>query len=540
MLLYHLSIKVKFFVICCLISAVSYSQTWNWAKGEGDIGDDVSNSVTMDENGNAYVTGNIAGRADFSGTFYQGRGLYDVFIAKYDPQGNVVWVKTAGGTADDEGKSIRYSKNFIYVTGYFKGSATFATTNLTSQGDADVFVAKYDLDGNLMWVRQASGAGKDYGSSIDVDLSGNVYVAGTYEDGLSLASTQLSTTNVYSESFFAKYDASGNLVWAKSTIGTAANLITGLAFDNHNSIFLTGYFSGNFKLNSGNLNSSSPSYDIFLAKVDENGNLQWLNRAGSTYEDASQGVCSDKDGNPSIVGYFAGTAIFGTNSVTYHDYNDIFVAHYDALGNNLWVRAGKGQKFDVGFAIASDDDGNVFAAGMFQEAINFDGNALMGVAKDMCVVSYNPNGNIRWVQKAGGTGTDCPLGIAVANSGRVAVTGYYLLNCSFGSVSVDYASATDLFIAEFTPPIPNSIKNVDDELQVSVYPNPCSDATGCKVILQNPGVSTIRVTDILGNEILGHEFSSEFNIQTSALSVGIYFVEVSSAQSRNTIKLLKE
>src|SRR5205085_7879568 len=126
------NLSCALYLVFLVLSLSSSAQTWNWAKGEGDIGNDASNSITLDDNGNAYITGNLAGRADFSGTIYQGRGIYDVFIAKYDPSGNLLWVKTAGGADNDQGNAIKYHNNFIYLTGFFNDTAWFESTMLVS------------------------------------------------------------------------------------------------------------------------------------------------------------------------------------------------------------------------------------------------------------------------------------------------------------------------------------------------------------------------------------------------------------------------
>ena len=154
-------------VVLCLISSVSSAQTWRWAQGEGGIGNDASNAVTTDLSGNTYITGNIAGKADFSGTVYQGHGIYDVFVAKYNPAGNLLWIKLAGSSGNDQGNSIKWKNGYVYVCGLFSGTAFFENTSLISKGETDAFLAKYDDSGNLIWVKSAGGTGTDYASSVD-------------------------------------------------------------------------------------------------------------------------------------------------------------------------------------------------------------------------------------------------------------------------------------------------------------------------------------------------------------------------------------
>ncbi|HLP49916.1 MAG TPA: SBBP repeat-containing protein [Chitinophagales bacterium] len=530
-----------FLLVICLFSVVANAQVWMWAKGEGDIGNDASNSVTTDAAGNSYVTGNIAGRADFSGTIYQGNGLYEIFIAKYDISGSLQWVKLAGGDRNDQGTCIKWKDGFLYLCGSFEDTAAFESTTLISRGEGDAFVAKYSDSGNLQWVKQAGGTGLDYASSLDIDNSGNIYVAGTYESIMTIGLTNLSTTNIYSESFYAKFDGTGNLSWAKTTRGNNANLITGVAYDKHQGVFLTGYFGNTFRLDSTTVSTGSASYDIFLAKVEtSNGALDWLKRAGSTYEDGAHGVCSDNDGNPSITGYFAGTAYFDNNTVTYADYNDVFVAHYDSNGNNLWVRAGRGNKLDVGFAITSDNNGNIFATGMFQNVIDFDGRTLTApdvLDRNIFVVSYSPSGNIRWIAEAGKEDTDCGLGITVQNNGRVNISGYYLHTCEFGEIAIDYANGTDLFVASFNPPVGAGVNEVET-IHARIYPNPVSG--DCELQITDNTTGMYAVYNDIGHKTEQGTYKNKTQLHSNGWPAGIYMVELVAGDKKQIVKLVKQ
>jgi|ERR1043165_9540142 hypothetical protein len=533
---------VLLFVTLSLAHTALYAQTWNWALGEGDIGNDASNGVTTDLNSNTYITGNIAGKADFSGTIYQGNGIYEMFIAKYAGNGSIIWAKLAGGAGNDQGNAIKWKNGYLYVTGFYEDTATFESTQVISKGSGDAFIAKYNDDGNLLWLRTMNGTGTDYGYALDVDDAGNVFVAGNYEHAITLGTTSLSTANIYAESFFAKYDAQGNLVWAKSTVGNNANLITGLAVDYHGAFYVTGYFGGSFKVGSGTIQASTASYDIFLAKVEQSdGSLDWIRQAGSSYEDGAHGVCCDKDGYPSITGYFAGTAMFGNNSVTYMDYNDIFVAHYDTSGNNLWVRAGRGNKLDVAFAITCDNDGNVISTGMFQNVVDFDGHTLTSpdiLDRDVFLISYDKNGNFRWIEKATGLDTDCGLALAMYGNGKVAISGYYLHTLFFGSIEIDYADGNDLFVAVYDPPVVNGLEEVSTQA-VKLYPNPVNDwfTISCGDIGAG---GTYTITNTLGEILMQGTTSPRLTINARAWPAGVYLLNLRSENKMEVLKLLKQ
>ncbi len=519
------------------------AQSWAWAQGEGGPGSDAANSVTIDEQGNSYITGYIAGFADFSGANYQGRGIYDVCIAKYNPQGGLVWVKLAGGDNNESGNAINYKNGYLYLTGYFNDTTWFDGNRMISRGGSDAFIAKYDKDGNFIWVKQAGGANGDIGMSIDVDDVGNIFVAGTFRTSMSLDAIIISSPNLYDESFYAKYDANGNVVWAKATRGNNSNQIAGVAFDNDHSFFITGFFGGSFSVDNRTVNSSTSSYDIFLAKIDTDGNLDWLKKAGSSNEDAAHGVCSDLNGNPSIVGYFSGLAYFDGHSVNYSDYSDVFVAQYDSAGNNLWVRAGIGHQQDLGWGIANDSNGNIFATGMFRDNINFDGNIINAVDdRDIFLISYSPNGDVRWLQQAGGQGIETGFSIAVANSGLVAVCGYYSHTCFFGSIPVDYATVTEMFIAEFNQPVVNRIVDLKEDSNISIYPNPSSGNYNLQISnyeFRQP--LAVHISDLTGREILLQQIgSSAAEIKLSAFESGVYFLKLEGRGLLLTRRIVKD
>lgn len=537
-------LTLRLLVLLLGLAGTAYTgraQNWQWAKGEGDIGNDAAFGVTVDNAGNSYVTGNIAGKADFSGTVYQGSGIYDVFIAKYGPAGDLLWVKLGGGPGNDQGNSIKWSNGYLYVCGSFEGTATFSGSTITSKGEGDMFLAKYDDGGNLQWIKSGGGTGQDYAQTLDVGSNGDVLVGGTYETNMKLEGVTLTTTNIYYESFYARYGNSGNLIWAKSTAGNNPNLITGLAFDHTNAVYLTGYFGGSFSAGGATVNAVSASYDVFLAKINEgDGSLSWIKRAGSLYEDAAHAVTCDLQGNPTITGYFAGTAYFDNNTVTYNDYNDVFTARYDANGNNLWVRAGRGLQLDVPFAIASDAAGNVFVTGMFQGAIDFDGNRLTGngADRDLFLVSYDKNGNLRWVTESNGSGTECGLGIAMSGNNAMVICGYYVHIGMFGNIQIQYANGNDLFVAAYNPP-PVGISDLTGELSVELYPNPAYSF----VVIKAPAeinICTYTICNQLGATLFTGTFNNFSAIDCSGYAAGIYFITVKSGEQSKTLKLVKQ
>jgi len=520
-----------------LYSAVQclYSQQFEWAQGVGALGSDVATGVAHDDEGNVYITGNVAGGATFGST-YVGGTAYEVFLAKYSGSGSLEWAKSYGGLANEKAQAIAYYRNFLYVCGFFEGTSTFGNTTLTSKGAYDVFIMKTDLEGNVVWAKQAGGASSDLAYGIAVDDVGNAYVCGTYKTALSAGSLNISTTNLFIESFVLSIDANGNFRWAKSTTGNSNNSATGVTYNKNNGISVCGYFENRLVLDGTQLNTSSPSYDAYLASYDDAGNLNWAKKAGSSSEDQASAVTCDPQGNTYMVGYYGAEAAFGPNTLAFTGWNDLFVAKYDNTGNVLWARGAGGGKLDVANAVTLDNDGNVYIAGMFENYAVFSGTAITDSDRGIYLASYVANGNFRFVQPAGGVQTDAALAITVYNN-KAFIAGYYLFTCYFGNIGVQMSDNNDLFVAAYNIPEVLSVNELTNE-NLSVFPNPLLN----KLSIQSQETfSSIALHDVLGKEVFAESVDNlqQKDIDLSHLPSGIYFVYVQNGANSVKKKVVK-
>jgi hypothetical protein len=286
------------------IFIAKYHESGNclWAKNVGSNFFDYGYGISTDVIGNSYVTGSFFGTATFGTIQLTSFGENDIFIAKYDSSGNCVWAKNAGGNDYDYGTGISIDANGnCYITGYFEGTATFGTTQLVSSGANDVFVAKYDTSGNFIWVRKFGGAIYDYGESISADLNGNIFITGRFVED--------PRPQYYdSDIFVAKYNSVGNLVWIKTALCNFDNSGHSISADSYGNSYVTGHFSGLVVFGTNYLNSSGYT-DIFIAKYDSSGNCLWAKQyGGSEYDYGGLGISTDAVGNSYITGSFHGNS----------------------------------------------------------------------------------------------------------------------------------------------------------------------------------------------------------------------------------------
>ncbi|MFD3002807.1 SBBP repeat-containing protein [Pontibacter toksunensis] len=296
-----------------------------WAKQSGGAGSEMGRGIAVDGSGNCYITGYFDGNATFGSTTLTSNGSYDVFIAKYDAKGNFLWANRAGGSEKDFGRNIAVDgSGNSYITGPFRGLASFGSTTLTSSGDEDIFIAKYDASGNVLWAKRAGGTNNDAAIGIAVDSRGNSFIAGEFKGNANFGSTTL-TSSGNADIVIAKYDASGNLLWAKQAGGSSSDHGRNIALDGSGNSYITGEFEGSATFGSTTLTSSG-GVDIFIAKYDASGNVLWAKRAGGNLEERASGIAIDGSGNLYITGYFNGQASFGNTTVTSSGASDTYIA----------------------------------------------------------------------------------------------------------------------------------------------------------------------------------------------------------------------
>jgi hypothetical protein len=312
-------VSVIVILLFCNNSVNAQAPEFIWAKGAGGTGNDYGYDITSDGSGNIIVTGRFAGTATFDTfTLNSGDG-YALFVANYDASGNVLWAKQTGGSGSVKGYGITTdAPGNIIVTGCLQGSVTFGSNELTSAGSGDIFIAKYDPSGNVLWAKQhGSAGGWDEGWDVVTDRSGNIIITGYFIHRVTFDSIELNSMGGNPDAFLVKYDPSGNVLWAKGYGGTGRELPSNITIDENNNILITGWFSDWTKFGDHiRNNTTGGKYDIFIVKFDAAGEVIWLESAGGSGRDEGHGIATDGLGNYYICGWFEGTAKFGTISLT--------------------------------------------------------------------------------------------------------------------------------------------------------------------------------------------------------------------------------
>lgn len=362
-----------------LVAKYSTNGNIDWIHNAGGRGGDVGHGIGIDSDHNTYVIGELEDTANFgSGIFVKSNGANDIFFAKYDINGNILWAKGFGSSLNDKGEAITVTPSGdCYMTGYFSSVTNFGGTPINSIGGYDIFIVKTNASGQVLWAKRAGGEGNDRGNGIAIDANGNVYVTGTFYQSATFNNSTISCPTK-TGTFLAKYDSSGQFQWATAAGSSDTTKSNAISIDENGNIYLTGYFKTETKFGSYNFISQGIS-DAFIVKYDPSGNVVWAKQAGGSDEDEGEGICVDKKNHLIyITGEVHQPGNFDTCYFNTIGFMDIFVAAYTMDGNAKWVKIYGGHLRDAGAAITVDPFGNLYSTGLFNDVADFGGITLTG------------------------------------------------------------------------------------------------------------------------------------------------------------------
>lgn len=285
-----------------------------WSKTlytTSNFGSDAIVNVFPKDN-DVYVTGYFSYDAYFGNDTLTNRGGWDAYIAKFDVNGQNIWATSIGSSALDKGYDI-YVNNMdeLYAVGYFNDTAYFDATQVISSGSADAFLAKYDENGDLVWVNSYGTPNFDLAARIVADENEDIYITGRYTGDITFGSTTL--TSVNSDAYIAKFDNGGNSLWAKS--------ISGQLWDEEADIFYKNGVLAVMATTDGDVEFNGITYDglgsldFFIGNLDQSGNTLWAKIFGGSASDEASGITLI-NGSTYFTGSFHDVADFDSYQLT--------------------------------------------------------------------------------------------------------------------------------------------------------------------------------------------------------------------------------
>lgn len=487
-------------LICCICFALK-AESFSWAIQTND-----NYAICSDASGNVYTTGGVP-------------------VIKYDAAGHELMRISSNDTII--GESINTdSQGYIYVAGRFSGSLTFGALNVSSNGKTDVFLAKFSPSGNAVWLQAGGGADYDDCQAMDMDAEGNILITGTYVKSAHFGGFFFSGEE-YKDVFVLSYDNNGSLQWAQSINGTSGpggsdfTSVNGIAALPGGACIISGYFSGSMVV-AGKKYVPSGSYDGFIAKLTGIAAASFV----KTYPTAHiSSIKTDTKGDIFIGGsFFQSTDIGSVHLAVDSTFaSNMLLARLDASANVIWAKKAGGNYDDGINDMVLDAQDNIYFTGFFSRMSTFGNTHLTAVGEnDFIAGKYDGDGNKLWVMGAGNTGEDAGIGICLNNTGdklyAIGVVQYGDVN--FGGTVLQNPNGFAFLtaISEISAGIKESVQGRFD---LNAYPNPSPGAVTFS-IEREPGINAVlELYDITGKRILSRHVSGRM-IRIEDLSPGIY------------------
>jgi hypothetical protein len=248
---------------------------------------------------------------------------------------------------------------------------------LSSSGQSDVFIAKYDtiaaMNSTPIWAHKGGGAGYDISYGVCTDAPGNIFITGVFTGNANFDGANILSAGG-DDIYIAKYNSAGTIQWARSDGGLQGD--KGLAVVAAGTdVYYTGWFSGSATIGATNFTGAGLD-EIFIAKINGNGSALWAQKAGGTGYDQGYGICTDALNNVYITGSYDSVALFGTTTLISAGSWDVFFAKYSVAGSFQWVMSGGSPasntfERDIGYSIKSDTAQNLYATGVIRNTATF-------------------------------------------------------------------------------------------------------------------------------------------------------------------------
>ncbi|MDH3216079.1 MAG: hypothetical protein OEN01_07280 [Candidatus Krumholzibacteria bacterium] len=299
-----------------------------WSQRFGDTSDQYGAALATDNAGNVILAGYFAGTVSFDGgpNPLVSVGGLDICVAKFNASGVPQWSQRFGEASDQYARAVAVAATGnIVVTGRFRDKVDFGGGILTSAGQDDVYLAGFDASGAHLWSQRFGDVFDEAAAGVSVDASGNVILAGDLSGTADFGGGPLTSAGDF-DVFLAKFNASGVHLWSQRFGDASEQYGIGVAVDASGNVVLTGYYSGTVDFGGGPLNAAG--HDAYVSRFDAFGNHLWSERFGDALGQFGIGVAVDAAQNLLVTGHFEGTADFGGGTLTSAGLFDVFLAKF--------------------------------------------------------------------------------------------------------------------------------------------------------------------------------------------------------------------
>ena len=283
-----------------------------WAHMFGGPDSDAANDLAIRPDGRIVVTGSFKRTVNTPSGAMKSKGNEDIFVLELDPDGGLVWVKQFGEGFRDFGQRIVLdSTGHAIILGQFNGDVSFGGKPLTSIGNQDLVLFKLDEKGGHVWSKRFGSNFNELGLGLATDPAGNIAITGSFDNEITFGGDKLASQGE-SDVFVAKFDAAGEHQWSTAFGAAREDIGYGMGMDKYGNIALGGWFWQSVDFGGGPLEANGQNKDAFLVKLSAKGEFRWAKRFGDRDHDQLRGVAVNADGKVAAAGIFRFTVDVGT------------------------------------------------------------------------------------------------------------------------------------------------------------------------------------------------------------------------------------
>ena len=360
-----------------IVGKMNSAGSWLWSKHLSSSGSSTY-GLAVDSYNNIIIVGEFWSTISIGGSTYYSNGNADIFVAKYSSSGNLLWVKTGGGASTERPRDVSInSLGDIHVVGEMHGnSATFGSTTIYRSGNSDIVLLRITTDGYWSLVQSVGGTGRDEGFGIIANDDGSSVITGFFSNTIQFGSTSLISSG-HLNLFVANISSTGSYLWANRAGAVSTNSATALIAKHPSNGYTMMWDFDQTKEVSGIQYSSQGQNDILIATINDNGQWVWSTTYGSLQNDKVKGISTDSSG------HIIGTSYVGQSSVTINGTSfpsrggiDVLVFGLWENGTLDWGRRAGGSGNDYARALSSDGDGNIVVSGMYSGTATFGSSTI--------------------------------------------------------------------------------------------------------------------------------------------------------------------
>ncbi len=524
--------KLLFLLAMCALWGVSHSQTFQMVRGFGGLGYDVGTDVEVDSQGNIFLAGFFSSDVWFGDVLLTTNGCSDLYLAKLNSEGVVLWASSFGGGICDYSVGLCIDdEDNVYLAGKFQISVELGEEVLNSDGEGDVFIAKFNDEGNDIWARKFGGEGDESCGELKFH-DDHLFMSGYYGEEAHYGDIIVEGEG-FENCMLMKLNKEGEAIWIKTGGGLDSDQGRNFDFDQEHNIYLSGQFAETATF--GNFQATAYSGDdVFICKYNEDGEEQWLKGFGGIYSDQSGELTVDRNGNIYFTGNVRGNILFGEDTVNF--IGDLTILKFDRDGNYLWNRQDECTWQGNWGQVVIDRDDQIFLSGKFSEEVIIDGDTLSGNSGyyKSLFAQMTEDGELIWYKHS--LFGNCDTGpMRLYNDSTLIMTGRYDGNVDFDDIILDYFGPPDIYLATMSKN--NPIEPINENAFL-VYPNPACQSFTIK--LENALPREISVYTTTGALVYRAMIvDSIFLMDVRAWSDGLYLVNIMGEDYQRVVKLLK-